>query len=157
MVTDTKYKIIKYLKDNGKVRVRDLVSELKISPVAVHKQLRNLQKEGEIKKIGKTPQVFYVLNEKLSIDQIKEKIVPVLKESGVKKSALFGSYVRGQEKPESDIDILVDLPPSMSLFDVIALQNRLEKELNKKIDLVEYSAIKPRLRDYILNEQIQII
>lgn len=94
---------------------------------------------------------------KTNLDQIKNKILPILKEAGVTHSSLFGSYVRGENRPESDIDILVDLPSSITLFGFVGLKNKLEDALGKKVDLVEYKDIKPRLKSYILGEQIPII
>lgn len=94
---------------------------------------------------------------KITIDQIKKKALPILKEAGVTRSALFGSYVRGEEHGESDIDILIDLPREKSLFEFIDLKLKLENALKKKVDLVEYVAIKPGLKQYILPSQIQIL
>lgn len=89
--------------------------------------------------------------------KIKETIVPILLNANVTKSSLFGSYVRGEQNNESDIDLLIELPLNKSLFDFIDLKLKLEDSLNKKVDLVEYDSIKPAIRTYILNEQIQII
>ena len=94
---------------------------------------------------------------KTSIDEIKQKAVPILKEAGVTRSSIFGSYVRGEAREDSDIDILVDLPKGLSLFDVIGIQNKLEDALGKKVDLVEYGTIKPRIRNQILSEQLPIL
>lgn len=92
-----------------------------------------------------------------SVDEIKQKAVPILKKAGVTRSSIFGSYVRGEEKETSDIDMLVDFPKGKSLFDFIGLRLELEDRLNKKVDLGEYSTIKPRLRDHILKEAVQIL
>ena|SRR5215469_12695979 len=94
---------------------------------------------------------------KLTVNEIKQKILPILKEAGVTRSALFGSYVRGEENETSDIDILVDYPESKSLFDFVGTKMELEDALGKKVDLVEYKTVKPRLKDYILSEQLQIL
>lgn len=91
------------------------------------------------------------------IEQIKDKILPILKEAGVKRSSLFGSYVRGDQTKGSDIDILVDFPRGKSLFDFIDLQLKLEDVLGKRVDLGEYTTIKPRLKEYINNEAVRII
>lgn len=93
----------------------------------------------------------------LTLNQIKEKVVPILKEAGVKRSSIFGSYVRNEQRADSDIDILVDLPPGKSLFDVVDLQLRLEEALQKKVDLGEYKTLKPRIKNRVLHEQIQIL
>lgn len=91
------------------------------------------------------------------IELIKKKVLPILEQAGVKRSSLFGSYVRGDEKKGSDVDILVELPKGKSLFDFIDLQLKLEEALGRKVDLGEYSTIKPRVKPYILNDQVQII
>jgi predicted nucleotidyltransferase len=94
---------------------------------------------------------------KMSLDEIKEKIVPILKSAGVTRSAIFGSYVRGEATEKSDIDILVDYPKGLSLFDVAELKYTLEDALEKPVDLVNYNHIKPLLKPYILSEQIPIL
>lgn len=92
-----------------------------------------------------------------NLDEIKKKALPVLKEAGVTRSAVFGSYVRGEHRNDSDIDMLVEPPKGMSLFDFIDLQLRLEETLKRKVDLGEYSTIKPRLRETILQSAVQIL
>ena len=91
------------------------------------------------------------------IDVIKDKVVPILKEAGVTRSSIFGSYVRGETKKGSDIDILIDAPKGMGLFDFVGLQQELEKVLGKKVDLGEYSTIKPRIKNQILSQQVRIL
>ncbi len=83
--------------------------------------------------------------------------MPILREAGVTRSAIFGSYVRGEQREDSDVDLLVDLPRGLSLFDVAEVKSKLEDALGKKVDLVQYATIKPRLKKYILAEQIQIL
>lgn len=94
---------------------------------------------------------------KSKIEEIKKKAVPILKEAGVTRSSLFGSVVRGEARGDSDIDILVEIPRGISLFDFVDLQLKLEQVLNRKVDLGEFSTIKPRLREYILQEAVQIL
>lgn len=94
---------------------------------------------------------------KTTLEEIKKKALPILKETGVTRSSLFGSYVRGEQTDKSDIDILVEYPKGTTLFDVVDLQDKLEKALGKKVDLVSYKTIKPRLKQYILAEQIPIL
>lgn len=94
---------------------------------------------------------------KANLEQIKRKVIPVLKQAGVTHSSVFGSYVRGEAREDSDIDVLVEFPRGKSLFDFIDLQMKLEHALGRKVDLGEYSTIKPRLKEYILKEAVQII
>lgn len=90
------------------------------------------------------------------IEEIKGKITPMLRSAGVRKAALFGSVARGEAGPESDIDILVDMPHNISLLDVIGLKLDLEELLGKKVDLVQYDAIKPLIRPYIMKDELVI-
>jgi uncharacterized protein len=92
-----------------------------------------------------------------SLEQIREQILPVLKQAEVKKAALFGSYVRGDNNENSDVDILVDLPRGKTLLDLVGLKQDLEEILQRKVDVVEYGGIHPLLRDSILASQYQIL
>ena len=89
----------------------------------------------------------------MTIQYISIKIIPVLKSEGVLKAALFGSVVRGEAGKRSDVDLLVELDDDKSLLDLVGLKLNLEEKLGRKVDIVEYAAIKPILRDIILNEQ----
>jgi predicted nucleotidyltransferase len=91
------------------------------------------------------------------IEDIKRKILPILERYGVKKAGLFGSVVRGDLSKDSDIDILVEIEKDISLLDFIGLKLEIEETLERKVDLVEYSAIKSLLRDIILKEQVAIL
>ena len=94
---------------------------------------------------------------KSDIDVIKKKALPILKEAGVTRSSIFGSYVRGEAKKTSDIDILVDFPRGKGLFEFVGLQQKLEEALGKKVDLGEFSTIKPRIKDNVLSQQVRIM
>ena len=76
-----------------------------------------------------------------------------LRKLGVKKLGVFGSFVRGEAGPESDIDFIVEL--EKKTFDsYMDVKFFLEDLFNRKVDLVLADAIKPRLRPYIENEVI---
>lgn len=93
----------------------------------------------------------------LTLDQIKEKAVPILKAAGVTRSSLFGSYVRGEQNQDSDIDILVDLPHNATLIDLVGIEQDLEEQLQKNVDVITYKSICPLLKDSILNNQYPIL
>ena len=88
---------------------------------------------------------------------MKKEILPILKEAGVTRAAIFGSVARGEDTKKSDIDILVNIPKYMSLFDVIDLEYKLGEVLHRKVDLVDYEGIKPRIKPYIMQDQIPIL
>ena len=92
----------------------------------------------------------------MSVEEIKNKIKPVLKRNGILKAGIFGSFSRGESSSESDIDILVKIEKNISLLDFIGIKLELEDVLGKKVDLVEYDAIKPSIRENILKEEISI-
>ncbi len=92
------------------------------------------------------------------IEHIKSKVIKILKKNRVVRAGIFGSYARGEEKKNSDIDILVKIDDEkMSLLDFIILNRKLEKILGRKVDLVEYGVIKPLIKEQVLNEEIRII
>lgn len=93
----------------------------------------------------------------MTIEEIKDKILPILKKYGVKRAGIFGSVARGESTEESDIDILVEIEGSMSLLDFAGLKLELEEILGRKVDLGEYSAIKPLIREEILKEVVPIL
>lgn len=89
----------------------------------------------------------------MTIRGISTKIIPVLKSQGVLKAALFGSVVRDEAKKRSDVDLLVELDEDKSLLDLVGLKLDLEEKLGRKVDVLTYNGINPRLKDIILNEQ----
>jgi len=94
------------------------------------------------------------------IDTIKTKLAaykPILAEQyGVKEIGIFGSYVRGEQLPKSDVDILVDFTRSLSLLEFIHLENELSDLLGVKVDLVMKTALKPRIGKHILEEVVSV-
>lgn len=93
----------------------------------------------------------------MDISTITAQSVPILKQYGIKKAAVFGSYVHGDASAKSDIDMLVDFPKGKSLFDFIGLQFRLEAVMKKKVDLVTFTGLKSRIRDAVLKDQVRIL
>jgi len=93
----------------------------------------------------------------MNLDEIKIKITPILKKYGVKKAGIFGSVVKGEEKEDSDIDILVEIEKRMSLLEFVGLKIELEEALGKRVDLGEYSEIKPVIREEILQQEVAIL
>jgi predicted nucleotidyltransferase len=79
-------------------------------------------------------------------------IINTLKPFKPSKIGIFGSYSRGENTEESDIDILYSFDSKYSLFDLAGLQMELQDKLHKEVDLVEFTAIHPRLKARILND-----
>jgi predicted nucleotidyltransferase len=79
----------------------------------------------------------------------------ILKEFPVKRLALFGSLARQENVPDSDVDILVDVDPSIGLK-FVALADRLQEILQCKVDLVSRRGVKPSLLKEIEKESIDV-
>ena len=82
----------------------------------------------------------------------KPQLEAALDEYGVTKALVFGSFARGEATPDSDLDLLVTYRNGVNLFDVIALQNKLEKLLGRKVDLVSEKYLSPRLAKRIKDD-----
>jgi uncharacterized protein len=95
-----------------------------------------------------------------TLDEIKEILTKhkeeVQQEYKVSELGIFGSFVRGEQKKRSDIDILVEYSELPDLLKLIELENRLQKLLKRKVDLIEKSGIRTELRERILEEVVYI-
>lgn len=95
-----------------------------------------------------------------SVDGIRQDLrlhLPELRERyGVTYLGIFGSYVRGEQKKTSDVDILVEFDRPGTLLDFIHLQNDLVDLLGVRVDLVEKSGLKPAIRPYVLAEVVPV-
>lgn len=95
---------------------------------------------------------------KKDIERIKLKVMPVLKRYGVVKAGIFGSYARGDNKKNSDIDMLIEVKGrKFSLFDLVGLELELKETLKKDVDVLTYEGINHLLKDRILKEEVRIL
>jgi len=94
------------------------------------------------------------------IDEIKEALKKhkgeLRERFRVKEIGVFGSYVKGEQKKASDIDILVEFEEPIGLFQFMDLEENLSTLLGTKVDLVSKKALKPRIGEHILKEVIYI-
>ena len=94
---------------------------------------------------------------KRELTNLKKKIIPILKHNNVVRASIFGSFVRGEAKKKSDIDILIEVKAKkFSLFDLVGIKLELENKLKRKVDVLTYNSIHPALRDIILKEEVSI-
>lgn len=93
----------------------------------------------------------------MELEEIETRLVPVLRRNGVKRAAIFGSFVRGEQEEGSDLDILVEFEGEKSLLDLVGLKMELEEVLGRKVDLLTYNSLHPLLKDRILQEQRVIL
>ena len=88
----------------------------------------------------------------MNVSEIQNKILPVLKEYGIKRAAVFGSVSRGEDRPKSDIDIMVSLGKPMGMFAYMSLIREIENKLGRKVDLVTENSINKFVRPYIQSD-----
>jgi hypothetical protein len=96
-------------------------------------------------------------------EQKREEILRLLSEAKprlerefqVRRLALFGSYARGDQREDSDVDVLVDVDPSIGLR-FVSLAERIEEVLGLTVDLVSTRAVKPRAWELIERELIYV-
>jgi len=80
----------------------------------------------------------------------------LLEEYGVKEIGLFGSFVRAEARPDSDIDVLVEFARPIGFFKFLELEELLAKRLGHKVDLVSKKALKPHIGASILEEVVTV-
>lgn len=82
----------------------------------------------------------------------RREILDLVARHGAREPRVFGSMARGDEGPESDVDLLVDVDEGRSLLDVIALEQDLEALLGCSVQVVSAGGLSPYLRPRILAE-----
>ncbi len=89
--------------------------------------------------------------------EILRQQIPMLAERySVEKLEVFGSYVRSEQKKDSDLDILITFREAPSLLTFIAIENYLSDMLGIKVDLVMKDSLKPKIGQRILREAIPV-
>jgi uncharacterized protein len=84
----------------------------------------------------------------------RRDLVAVAASHGVQNLRVFGSVARGQDRPDSDVDLLADLPPGLSLFGLARVQADLEAILGAPVDLVPAQDLRPGVRARVKDELV---
>jgi predicted nucleotidyltransferase len=87
---------------------------------------------------------------------IREHLADLRERYGVESLGIFGSYVRGKQREDSDLDILVEFFRTPDLFEFVALKHELSDLLGVNVDLVMKDALKPRIGKRILQEVVEV-
>jgi len=90
------------------------------------------------------------------LKKIRELENIIEKEYNAEIVGIFGSYAREEQREKSDIDILVRFKEGATFFDFVGLGNFLEENLNIKVDIVSERALRPELKEIILNEVVPV-
>lgn len=93
----------------------------------------------------------------MDINDIKNKILPILKKYDVSRASLFGSLVKNEATEESDIDLLVEFKGEKSLLDLAGLKIELEELLGRRVDVLTYNSLHPLLKEKILSNEMAIL
>ena len=87
----------------------------------------------------------------------RARIVAMLRAHGVTRASVFGSFARGEQRPESDLDLLIEPKTGATLLDLARLELALEDLLDRHVDLVTFGELLPALRNQVLREQEAIL
>lgn len=90
-----------------------------------------------------------------TIEHLRQ-LKPSLEKYGLKRLRVFGSTVRDDFRSDSDVDLLLDFENIPSFFELMDLQDYIESNINKKVDLAFPHKIFPELRESILREAIDV-
>ena len=117
------------------------------APMAVESLKKLLEQENEEVRTRGT----YMCVSEL-IRENREQILSIAKSHGATSVRIFGSVARQQARPESDLDLLVQLEPGYSLLDLIAIKQDLEDLLGCPVDVVTEPALSPYIREQVLHD-----
>lgn len=92
--------------------------------------------------------------------QLKEQIVKAIEDTTdkdvIKSISVFGSYLHGDNKEDSDVDLIIDLAKPIGLFAFVGIKQHLEKELGRKVDLVTRDGLSRYIREKVTREAEKI-
>ncbi|MBI4797865.1 MAG: nucleotidyltransferase family protein [Desulfarculus sp.] len=90
---------------------------------------------------------------------LAQRLLPVLRRYGVVRAGIFGSVARGEARPDSDLDLLVEYRPAprMSLYDLVDLYEELCQAAGRKVEMIEYDLLRQRIRERVLDEAVSIL
>ena len=80
----------------------------------------------------------------------------IAEENGLKNVVVFGSVARGQDTPESDLDLVADIPEGLDLFAVAVIEEAMSAAIGRKVDLGERRCLKPRVRENVDRESVPL-
>jgi predicted nucleotidyltransferase len=85
-----------------------------------------------------------------------EEVLRIAARYGAGNVRVFGSAARGDARPDSDVDVLIDLAPGRSLLDIVAIKQDLEDLLGLEVHVVTADSVSPYIRDQVLREAVSL-
>lgn len=122
---------------------RQIAGALGVSQPAISQQLR-LSRDVE------------TVHPRMLVEAAGPILSALAADRGYSRLAVFGSVARGTARADSDIDLVVESPPSTSTFDFLRFKQLLEEVLGREVDLVDYGGLKPVLDDDIRREAVAL-
>lgn len=90
------------------------------------------------------------------IEELRRLRPELAKRYPIKELGVFGSYARGEQRPDSDLDILVDFDGSVTLFGLWDIEREISREIGVPVDLVPRRGLKPRIGQRVLAEMVPV-
>lgn len=88
----------------------------------------------------------------MDLRQKRDDILRIAAQYGARNLRVFGSVARGEDRVDSDVDLLIDMDPDRSLLDIVGFGQDLEELLDRRVDVLTGASLHPALRDRILAE-----
>lgn len=139
-------------KSDRLLSTREIALKAGVDWATARKYLTHIHKFSEMGGLARVEErgaVLWRLKKRLDTAKMLERAIPYLTERGVRRIAVFGSRARGDEKPDSDLDLLVEFPSGTTLLDHAGMEQDLSDMLDVKVDLVSWKGMSPHLRKYI--------
>ena len=91
------------------------------------------------------------------LEKYQQLILPVLNRYAIKRAAIFGSAAKGKMTKKSDVDLLIEAGDGFTLFTMLRLEEEISNLIKRKVDIVEYGALKPSIRNEVLQTAMPIL
>ena len=88
----------------------------------------------------------------MNLNKFKKKLEEICQQNGVAMLGVFGSVARGEDTPESDVDLLIKLDKPVGLIEFIRLEDKFVEVLKRKVDLATEESLHPLIRQNVLKD-----
>ncbi len=88
----------------------------------------------------------------MNLDKFKKQLDEICRQNNVAMLGVFGSVARGEDTPESDVDLLIKLKEPVGLIEFIRLEDKFVEIFGRKVDLATEKSLHPLIRQNVLND-----